>query len=210
MLPLEDAPLSLLEDELEDCSELDELSSAELLFDETSKELLLEEDSDEELAVSGVDEEEFSKDDGELASLDDDISNDGPLEENSAEDEIDWEFADDSDEEPASPAGKLLCANEEELAIFELDDDAGCDCPKTDLNCSSVTQVSPTQIFFALIVSFSKVIPNNVLNLSVIQAKRPNDGSFETFELLATLASKPFTFKFNSWMALARSAVNFG
>src|SRR3989344_5555921 len=87
----------------------------------------------------------------------------------------------------------------------------------TVLNCSSVTQVSPTQIFFALIVSFSNIIPNISENLLTIQEKRPEEGSAEPASsadrlagLEATVASKSITLIFNSWIALARSEVSFG
>ena len=78
----------------------------------------------------------------------------------------------------------------------------------TVLNCSSVTQVSPTQIFFALIVSFSNIIPNTSANLLTTQEKRPEEGSVGAMEVEAALASKSITLIFNSWMALARTEVS--
>lgn len=196
--------LGSLEDSVwEDASELAELwpdddSNEELasLDDDASNDELLEEDSAED----------------ELDWLEENASDDELLEKDSEEDEVGWELADDSDEE-------VICADEDELDDeepaekvddWELADDANCADPNTALNWSSVTQVSPTQIFFALILSCSKTIPSVVINLLTIQEKRPRDGSLETVELVATLACKSLILIFNSCMALARREVNFG
>ena len=96
--------------------------------------------------------------------------------------------------------------------VSELDDELletelAAVAPNTALNCSSVTQVSPTQILFALTAPFSNDIPNIVLNLSKIQA---NKLSVPVPLEAAALACKSLTFKFNSCIALTKREVIFG
>jgi len=96
--------------------------------------------------------------------------------------------------------------------VSELDDELletelAAVAPNTALNCSSVTQVSPTQILFALTAPFSNDIPNIVLNLSKIQA---NKLSVPVPLEAATLACKSLTFKFISCIAFTKTEVSFG
>lgn len=140
------------------------------------------------------------------------------MDEDDSEDETtslelsDWLLSDELDElsdelmetldELAKLDDELLDEEVEEAdelsALDELELDADCELPNTALNCSSVTQVSPTQRFFTFTFSFPNSIPSTVINLFTIQEKSPEDGSLETVELVATLACKSFTFKFNS------------
>ena len=132
-----------------------------------------------------------------------------------AVDELVSDELDDSDDEdwddvvvavkPSSAADELSALDElaselDELLETELADDA----PNTALNCSSVTQVSPTQILFALTAPFSNDIPNIVLNLSKIQA---NKLSVPVPLEAAALACKSLTFKFISCIALIATLI---
>ena len=173
----------LVSDELDD----DELSAA---TDDSLEELELATlDSDELLEDGGSDDpaEEVSDDDSEdeLASL-----------------ELELEVSLEEDDE-LSALDELASELDDELFETELADDA----PNTALNCSSVTQVSPTQILFALTAPFSNDIPNIVLNLSKIQA---NKLSVPVPLEAAALACKSLTFKFNSCIALTKREVIFG
>ena len=141
-----------------------------------------------ELAVDELVSDELDDSDDELASL---------------------ELEDDSDDELASLEDELDEMDELELEVSleeddELSDDEDDDVPNTALNCSSVTQVSPTQILFALTVPFSNDIPNIVLNLSKIHE---NKLSVPVPLDTATLACKSLTFKFNSCTALVSKEV---
>lgn len=95
----------------------------------------------------------------------------------------DWLLNDELDELSDELTDSLdeLAKLDDELLELSGDDetadelDADCELPNTALNCSSVTQVSPTQRFFTFTFSFSNVIPNAALNFSVIQANKESE-----------------------------------